>query len=540
MAIEFLRNQTVKALWHFNETSGSTVADSSGNGNNGTATGTTIVDSVSGFGKAREFNGTSDKIIVPHDASLNFSTELTIEAIITPYEIDPYHNSHNMVIVSKNPSGSGVHDFAFGLNAGRLYIAYEGTNTSRSLYRQDNVTMEVNHTYRVVATLKTSPEEVHLYIGEVGSTISEVSGSWGGWCHNATGNINNHNEDLVIGSGGTVDIDCNAQSDKYFHGVIDELRLSNNVKTLDAIKFYHEETNVTNHPKLTNRNPRNTQTCVNRDNPIQFSLKKQSYDVDITSLRVIVEGTDYQYGDSEISYYGDSDEYNISVTVPQFDYLQTVNVTVLADTTDGNHPFQESYSYIVEFDPTYERDSTYARIELYESGDYDNNILTYQENWVRQGVDRESGKLEVWWGRYQKLPFCTRMTLRVRSGNSNDLGKEVVDNGYLYVKVGDSGDWVQLLSDTEVDLGYFWSHTYQDIYFKLSIPDGASTVRYFTVELVFEAQEASLYGAHLYGQEVYACNDANIKIFTETILYRAYVFYSSMWNALLNAGFSIS
>ncbi len=48
-------------LWHMNETSGTTVNDSSGKGNNGTATGTTIVDGK--MGKARSFNGTTSDYI---------------------------------------------------------------------------------------------------------------------------------------------------------------------------------------------------------------------------------------------------------------------------------------------------------------------------------------------------------------------------------------------------------------------------------------------------------------------------------------------
>lgn len=39
---QYTPDANTAALWHFNETSGSTVADTSGNGNTGTATGTTI------------------------------------------------------------------------------------------------------------------------------------------------------------------------------------------------------------------------------------------------------------------------------------------------------------------------------------------------------------------------------------------------------------------------------------------------------------------------------------------------------------------
>ncbi len=81
-AREYTPDTNTIALWHFNETSGGTVADASGNGNNGTATGTTIVDGR--FGKAKYFNGTSDYIIVPLSQSLMPESSLTVECWIFP------------------------------------------------------------------------------------------------------------------------------------------------------------------------------------------------------------------------------------------------------------------------------------------------------------------------------------------------------------------------------------------------------------------------------------------------------------------------
>ncbi len=65
--------------WHMNEISGTTVNDSSGRGNNGTAIGTTIVDGK--IGKARSFNGSSDYLsIAPTFSNWSFGTgNLTIE-----------------------------------------------------------------------------------------------------------------------------------------------------------------------------------------------------------------------------------------------------------------------------------------------------------------------------------------------------------------------------------------------------------------------------------------------------------------------------
>src|SRR6185437_140650 len=71
------------AAYSFSEGSGTTVADASGNGNNGTVSGATW--SASGkFGSALSFNGTSSLVSVPDAASLRLSAGMTLEAWVNP------------------------------------------------------------------------------------------------------------------------------------------------------------------------------------------------------------------------------------------------------------------------------------------------------------------------------------------------------------------------------------------------------------------------------------------------------------------------
>ena len=78
----------LKLYLPFDETSGATAHDLSGNGNTGTATGTTIIDGV--FGKARSFNGTSDDVQVPYDASFGATNVGTIEIWVYPTETNNF------------------------------------------------------------------------------------------------------------------------------------------------------------------------------------------------------------------------------------------------------------------------------------------------------------------------------------------------------------------------------------------------------------------------------------------------------------------
>jgi hypothetical protein len=74
---------TERAVWHLDETSGSTAFDSSGNMNDGTAY--NVVMNGSGY----EFNGRSSQVIVPTSTSLNpgtaeFSFSVTFRSTVAP------------------------------------------------------------------------------------------------------------------------------------------------------------------------------------------------------------------------------------------------------------------------------------------------------------------------------------------------------------------------------------------------------------------------------------------------------------------------
>jgi hypothetical protein len=71
------------AAYGFNEGSGSTLADQSGNGNNGTISGATWT-TAGKFGNALVFNGTNAVVTVPNSASLQLTTGMTLAAWVYP------------------------------------------------------------------------------------------------------------------------------------------------------------------------------------------------------------------------------------------------------------------------------------------------------------------------------------------------------------------------------------------------------------------------------------------------------------------------
>ena len=75
------------AAYGFDEGSGTTVTDASGNGNNGTISNATWA-ATGKYGKALQFNGTNALVTVPDAASLHLSTGMTLEAWVNPSAVN--------------------------------------------------------------------------------------------------------------------------------------------------------------------------------------------------------------------------------------------------------------------------------------------------------------------------------------------------------------------------------------------------------------------------------------------------------------------
>lgn len=96
----------IAGLWHFDEGSGTTVMDSSGNGNNGSIYGANWTTGK--IGSAIYFNGTNDYVEIPDDSSLDITGNITIIAWINETKTFPDPNRFNVVnqsIINYNLAG---------------------------------------------------------------------------------------------------------------------------------------------------------------------------------------------------------------------------------------------------------------------------------------------------------------------------------------------------------------------------------------------------------------------------------------------------
>jgi len=292
-------------------------------------------------------------------------------------------------------------------------------------------------------------------------------------------------------------------------------------------------------PTVKNRRPNTGETAVAIDTTVAFNIISGdgSDGVDIDTVVVNIEGTDYQKGDSEFAYSGNSMNYRVTVTLgSSFSYSQVVDVTIDADSLAAESMTQVAYTFTIMIDPENVRVGA-ARVELYVPNSYDREVLTIQEDWVRQGVDRYTQTLELWYGRNQNLSYCDEIELKVSAGATNALGKEIVDNGYLSVKLEGESVFTALTASQVRRFGGFFSNTKKEIDLKLSVPNGADTVGYFLVELVFEIKRTFLYGVNLYGQGIYADKGNYYQPHPSSVFYRAYVFNAAMWAQLEGVGF---
>ena len=133
------------ALFHFNETSGSTAADASGNSN--TLTNTVSNSWATGVaGNGASFNGTSNNLSAPDSASLSLGTNHSIETWAKLSSAFSSSSSSDQYIVDK-----GSYKLYFDHNTGRL--SYELAKTPATFLTTDYSHSAVREGHRVMDQL---------------------------------------------------------------------------------------------------------------------------------------------------------------------------------------------------------------------------------------------------------------------------------------------------------------------------------------------------------------------------------------------------
>ena len=172
------------ALWRMNESSGPMV-DSSGSGNNGTLTNVTRVSGSFDGSKAYSFNGSSSKVTVPNDASLNPNSQNVTITVHVKFSQVPSASVIDYDLVRKQ-SGAGTYKVEI-LRTGKAFCKFRGTSRNVAITAGPNLADNSWHTIvckktssSVTITVDGSSFVKNGSVGSITNTKAVFLGSKGG------------------------------------------------------------------------------------------------------------------------------------------------------------------------------------------------------------------------------------------------------------------------------------------------------------------------------------------------------------------------
>ncbi len=204
--------------WPMDEVSGNMVEDHSDYANNGTATGTEIVDAC--IGNAREFGSTSDYITIPDAPVLNFYDDFTVVVWIK-MESDPSPEG-KILMKYESFSGNTGYEMSVGGESERVLNFQLGNPNLNKV--QSTVPIPINEWVLVAGAREDTV--MTLYIWDCEGEYNRSA-----FCTNEP-QINS--SDITIGY-------RNLGNDQAFPGVIDEVRLYNYALTAEDIGSLYQE-----------------------------------------------------------------------------------------------------------------------------------------------------------------------------------------------------------------------------------------------------------------------------------------------------------
>jgi glucose/arabinose dehydrogenase len=198
--------------WGFNETSGTTVNDSSGTGNNGTMSGAGVTRTPAGkYGGGLSFNGSSGNVTVPYSASFSFSSSYTLEAWVNPTALSGYQT----VLIKEVTGGC-----AYWLQTTGNKIASGFANSGCSEWVSGTPTVPLNQWSHLAAVFDDSANTYNLYLN--GTAILTATTS--------LAPVPN-TQALVFGQSA-----CSGCGYERWRGLIDDVRIYNRALTATEIQ----------------------------------------------------------------------------------------------------------------------------------------------------------------------------------------------------------------------------------------------------------------------------------------------------------------
>lgn len=208
--VPFVPDTNTIGLWHFDEATGPTAFDSSGNNLDGTLENGVSWDLDGMFGSCLKYSENYHRVRVADNPILDIPTNLTLEAWV---KLDSTNNGGQ--IISKwhtntsNPKGQ----YALGISSNNKLFVYLGDDTSQFTINSDTVLVEFNEW--ILASAVFSNSQVGLFINGQQVVASPVP-------FDSLTILDYPHDDLFIG-----DLWTDLYYPYSFDGKIDEVRISN-------------------------------------------------------------------------------------------------------------------------------------------------------------------------------------------------------------------------------------------------------------------------------------------------------------------------
>lgn len=206
-----------KGVWHLPNGTTLTSLDSTSNANNSNAQSMTAASGQ--IDGSADGNGSSKDITIPSSSSLNVTNPITVQGWINSRSI----TTNNQPIISKG-SGSQFRYLLATANSGRFALQLLTSGTSYVIYLGCDTARSSNTWYHVVATYDGS--NGYCYVNGVQDGTNTGSGTNDG--------------------GGANDVKLGSASGLYLDGYIDEVRVSNSVRSAAWIKTEYNNQNSPN------------------------------------------------------------------------------------------------------------------------------------------------------------------------------------------------------------------------------------------------------------------------------------------------------
>jgi len=194
-------NAELVGWWKFDETSGGTAPDSSGNGNDGTLTGTTQWEPIGKVGGALDFDGSSGHVTIPHSPSLALLNQgdFTISAWFKLDELP----SENKEVFQQGDGGGTGRTWLFVAADAEIRSFLGGATVPSGFYVQADTWYHA----AVVVTEGGATDNVQIYVnGQPEGVASPMT---------------------MEDSQGGYFIGCHKNLSNFWDGLIDDVRLYN-------------------------------------------------------------------------------------------------------------------------------------------------------------------------------------------------------------------------------------------------------------------------------------------------------------------------